>query len=132
MESDTRWVNSKLPPEKTDTGLPDEGVRLIPEIGRVKLTTLTPVGGTSESVRFSVAFPVGLQLVQGFFTPLHDESKNSELQTRRSFKNMDFIHVPQGRFDNPFPRTGWREGPKDTVTLGIRVRGDESREVLNC
>lgn len=28
---------------------------------------------------------------------------------------MDFIHVPQGKFEHPFPRTGWRECPKNTL-----------------
>ena len=80
-----------------------EGVRLIPEIGRVKLTTLTPIGGVSESVRLSVPFPVGVQLVQAFFTPLHEESTNRQAQTRRSFKEMDFIQLPQGKFEQPVP-----------------------------
>ena len=119
MESDTRWVNSKLPPEKTETGLPVEGVRLIPEIGSVKLTTLTPVGGVSESVRFSVAFPVGVQLVQRSCTPLHDESKNRELQTRRSFENMDFIHVPQGRFEQPVPADRMARRPQKHCSAGL-------------
>lgn len=89
-----------------------EGVRLIPEIGSVKLTTLTPLGGVSEIVRLSVAFPVGVQLVQRSFTPLHDESTNSEPQTRRSFKEMDFIQLPQGRLNTRSRGQGRENAPK--------------------
>jgi len=81
-------------------------------MGNVKLTTLTPAGGVSEMVRLSVAFPVGVQLVQAFFTPLHEERTNRDPQTRRSFKDMDFIQLPQDKFDHPFPRQDGEKAPK--------------------
>jgi phosphoribosylformylglycinamidine (FGAM) synthase-like amidotransferase family enzyme len=53
-------------------GLPVEGVKLIPGIGRVKLSKSIPLGGVSKSVMLRVAFPVLQFVVQRFLRPLQE------------------------------------------------------------
>jgi hypothetical protein len=64
-----------------------------------------------------VAFPVGVQLVQAFFTPLQEVRAKSTPERSSSVKALDFIQLPQDKIEHPFVSTEWREVPRNTVAL---------------
>lgn len=77
-----------------ETGLPVDGVRLMPTIGRVKLRTVTPVGGVSKSVTFTVALPVVQFVVQVLLVPVQEASARA-VKTRMSSDHFEFMQTPQ-------------------------------------
>ena len=77
-----------------DTGLPLDGVRLIPTIGNEKLRTVMPVGGVSKSVTFTEASPVQF-VVQLFFEPLQEVNARTAASTGRSNEHFEFMQTPR-------------------------------------
>lgn len=77
-----------------ETGLPVDGVRLMPTIGRVKLRTVTPVGGVSKRVTFTVALPVVQFVVQVLLVPVQEASARA-VKTRMSSDHFEFMQTPQ-------------------------------------
>jgi hypothetical protein len=79
--------------EKTDMALPLEGVKVIPMMGKEKLTTLAPDGVVSEMVMLSDALPLPPQLVVHLFSsPLHEfRTANATITNsiRNRFESMD-------------------------------------------
>jgi hypothetical protein len=82
--------------EYTDTGLleEDEGVRLMPTMGRLKLRMLVPVGGVSKIVMVTLALPLLLQLVQTLLTPLQEDNDSAAIATTSVNALFQFIEHP--------------------------------------
>lgn len=96
--------------ENTETGLPLEGVNVIPMIGKVKLTTEVLVGGVSEIVRLREELPVTVQLVvQAVFNPLQELKTKMAAKAinRRDF--FEFMLTPHDRIRQTAPDgpDGW-------------------------
>ena len=100
-----------------DTGLPVDGVRLIPTIGKVKLRTLTPVGGVSKSVTFTVASPVGQFVVHLFLEPVQEARGRTTRKMRGSNRRFEFIKHPNEIWAPPPPALDVKSPPGHTVTL---------------
>src|ERR1700739_4201228 len=95
-----------------ETSLPLEGVRLIPTIGRLKLKTLTPLGGVSYSVTFTIAFPVVQFVVQvPPFFPLQEVSDRAPTTTKKFSLVFQFMQTPQENLDYRTLRGGWPGNP---------------------
>ena len=77
------------------TGLPVDGVRLMPTIGRLKLSTVTPLGGVSKSVMLTLASPVVQFVVHLLLEPLQEASPRTAAITRRSNVLFGFMQTPQ-------------------------------------
>lgn len=92
--SDCSLVNSRVAPEKTETWLPVVGVRVIPEMGKRKLRTVTPVGGVSESVRFSVPLLPPQFVTHRLCVPLQEESDRIAAKIAKTTYLLDFIQTP--------------------------------------
>ncbi|HEY2459119.1 MAG TPA: DEAD/DEAH box helicase, partial [Candidatus Acidoferrum sp.] len=117
-------------------GLPLDGVSVIPTIGIVKLSKLTPVGGVSNIEIDTVALPVGPQLVQGGddFKPLQEVSATAAVTARNASKPLERMHTPHDRI--------WRVGqilafgnPQATVSLctgNYAVRNVLACSTANC
>ena len=68
----------------------------MPEMGKVKLRMLTPVGGVSVSTRFSVPLPPPPQFtVQGFFTPLQEERAKIAANASKTAHRLEFMQIPR-------------------------------------
>src|SRR5215831_17553974 len=90
---------------------PPLGVRLMAEIGRLKLRNSTPVGEVSVSVRVTFALPVTLQFVHGFFTPLQEDRVKIAASAIRTTHRFEFMHVPRIGIGSRQGRQGQLEFP---------------------
>ena len=77
------------------TALPVDGVRLMPTIGRLKLSTVTPLGGVSKSVMLTLASPVVQFVVHLLLEPLQEASPRTAATTRRINVLFGFMQTPQ-------------------------------------
>src|SRR5215470_4061577 len=108
-----------------DTSLPEDGVRVIPAIGRLKLRRLVPAGSVSKIVTVTFAFPLPPQSVQGLLGPLQEDNDIAATATRSVNPHFQFIEHPIDRIPEPIghlpnksqeqcsPKAGWR---------GVRIR----------
>jgi hypothetical protein len=117
--------------ENMGIGLPLDGVSVIPTIGIVKLSKLTPVGGVSNIEIDTVALPVGPQLVQGGddFKPLQEVSATAAVTARNASKPLERMHTPHDRI--------WRVGQilafgNPQATVSLCVGSHAARYVLPC
>jgi len=91
--SDCSLVNSRVAPEKTETWLPVFGVRVMPEMGNRKLSTVTPVGGVSDSVRLSVPLFPPQFVTHRLCVPLQEDSARAAANTARSRYFLGFMQT---------------------------------------
>src|SRR5208282_5572781 len=84
----------------TAWGLPEEGVRLMPTIGRVKLNTLVPVGGVSLREIVKLALPLVVQFVVQTvdFEPQQEVRMNIAEMPRIRRERFEFMQTPHFRF----------------------------------
>jgi hypothetical protein len=67
----------------------------MPTIGKLKLSTVTPVGGVSKSVTLTVASPVWQFVVHCLLLPLQDASARTAGNIRRSNEHFEFMQTLQ-------------------------------------
>ena len=84
----------------TDTGLPEDGVKLMPAIGSVKLNTSAPMGGTSKMDIVRLALPPPQFVTHGVCIPLHEVNKVIENVASRPRYHFDFIDTPLQGLDS--------------------------------
>jgi hypothetical protein len=77
-----------------ETGLPLDGVSVIPMTGKVKLTTEVFVGGVSDIVTLKNASPPPQFVVHAVFNPLHELSASIAAKAIIRRVLFDFIHSP--------------------------------------
>jgi len=79
----------------------------MPEIGSVKLRTVTPIGGVSESVKFSVE-PLPQFCVQTTcFVPLHEVRAKITAIADKTVQCFEFMHVPRMEIGPALAMGGW-------------------------
>ena len=87
------------------TALPDDGVKLMPTMGRVKLRISTPVGGVSYIVIERLALPPPPQfVVQVLFGPLQDDNDRAAIARRNRNAHFQFIEHPVDRIPQTIGR----------------------------
>src|SRR5664279_478127 len=92
----------------TETGLPEEGVRLIPAIGSVKLSTEVPVGGVSYREIVRLAVPPPQFETQGCVPkPLQEFKIATAQMASRPKNNFDFMRTPLLKLET---RLDWAKG----------------------
>lgn len=117
-----------------ETGLPVDGVRLMPTIGKLKLRTFTPVGGVSKSVMLTVASPVVQFVVHLVLEPLQEARGRTTRKIRRSNGRFEFIQTPQGDLATAPNGFGRQKSPRSHCNpgAGTELRGNNrSAQVLN-
>jgi hypothetical protein len=104
-----RVASTELTRGVRGTGLPEEGVRVIPAIGSVKLSRVTPVGGVSNMVMLTLALPPPPPPPPPpplLFRPLQETSGRTAMPSISASKRFEFMHIPQVRIWMP-PPSAW-------------------------